>query len=66
MTRVRARLIIICAVAGLALAARPAAAQYMPNNFHGDFGVNSGTQAVYTAAYAGGAPPSGVSWTNLP
>src|SRR5678815_937160 len=26
------------------VAASPASAQYMGNNFHGDFGVNSGTQ----------------------
>jgi hypothetical protein len=32
------------ALVGSLVVASPASAQYLPNNFHGDFGVNSGTQ----------------------
>src|SRR4249919_402594 len=32
------------ALIGSLVVAAPASAQYLPNNFHGDFGVNSGTQ----------------------
>ena len=35
----------VAALVGSLVLARPAAAQYMGSNFHGDFGVNSGTQA---------------------
>jgi len=33
------------ALVGSLVVAAPASAQYLPNNFHGNFGVNSGTQA---------------------
>jgi hypothetical protein len=42
----------VLALLGSFVAASPAAAQYLGNNFHGDFGVNSGTQAgpgIYVA-----------------
>ena len=42
----------VVALLGLLVVATPASAQYLGNNFHGDFGVNSGTQAgpgVYVA-----------------
>jgi len=33
------------AVVGSLVLARPASGQYLASNFHGDFGVNSGSQA---------------------
>ena len=36
----------VLATAGLFLAPAPASGQYMGSNFHGDFGVNSGSQAA--------------------
>jgi len=36
----------VLATAGLCLAPAPASGQYMGSNFHGDFGVNSGSQAA--------------------
>ena len=35
----------VLAIVGVCLLPVPASAQYMGNNFHGDFGVNSGSQA---------------------
>ena len=47
MTRLCTQLLVSCVVTvvGLAVAPQSAFAQYMGKNFHGDFGVNSGTQA---------------------
>ena len=47
MKRLRSQLFVygVVVMAGLIVAPPSASAQYMGKNFHGDFGVNSGTQA---------------------